>query len=137
MTRDSILSRSEGSQSKFGRSTCSQSNFSRPKPNSAGNPRWEQSQRRHANVRALILQMLSEHGKLSSREIAERTGWALHTFSGRLNELEAEGAIRGTGERRCGAEVFEAVPKLEQLWRLSWQHGTDCAGSASYCGKTL
>lgn len=72
----------------------------------------------HESTRRQIFTMLSETTSgLTSKEIAMRTGWALHTFSGRLAEMKRDGVIRGTGVNRYGAEVLEVVGrgKAEQM----------------------
>jgi hypothetical protein len=64
---------------------------------------------RYANARETIYALIAESSDgMTSKEIAQRTGWALHTFGRRLTELKDAGKIRSTGQMRYGAEVWIA-----------------------------
>ena len=75
--------------------------------------------------RAKILKLLADRGPSTIFEVADAIGVFDHQISGRFSELEAEGLIRRTGERRpkpetsCLAEVYaiqaEATPPARPL----------------------
>jgi predicted HTH transcriptional regulator len=74
---------------------------------------------RYANAREIIYALIAESSDgMTSREIAQRTGWALHTFGGRLAELKAAGKIRSTGRKRYGAEVWIAWRAFPMQWLM-------------------
>lgn len=88
---------------------------SRHKNNPASNAAFERGQSSHEAAKQRVYELIAESQGITSKEIAERLGWSLHTFSGRISQLKAAGFIRGTGERRYGAEVLVAVRKAEQM----------------------
>ena len=74
---------------------------------------------RYASARVTIYTLIAQSSDgLTSKEIAQRTGWALHTFGGRLAELKAAGKIRATGEKRYGAEVLIAYRAFPMQWLM-------------------
>ena len=80
---------------------------------------FRRAETRFANAREIIYALISQSSDgMTSKEIAQRTGWALHTFGGRLAELNAAGKIRGTGQRRYGAEVWIAYRAFPMQWLL-------------------
>lgn len=85
------------------------------KGNPASNSAFERGQSSHEAAKQRVYEMIADSKGITSKEIAERLGWALHTFSGRISQLKAAGKIVGTGERRDGAEVLVAVRKAEQM----------------------
>jgi hypothetical protein len=72
----------------------------------------------HASLREQIFEMIAHADGLTSKELGHRLGRPIHTFSGRLSQLKAEGRIVGTGEMREGAEVLVRVgaPKQRALF---------------------
>lgn len=82
--------------------------------NASSNAAYARSKGRHGAARHVLYALILTSDGLTSKELGERTGWALNTFSGRLAELKRDGLIRGTGERRNGAEVLQAVRVAEQ-----------------------
>lgn len=84
--------------------------------NAASETAFRKGNARHQAAREKICQLLQRED-MTSKEIAERTGWAMHTFSGRLTELKRDGLVTGTGVMRRGAEVLRVVKKepAEQL----------------------
>ena len=74
---------------------------------------------RYASARVTIYTLIAQSSDgLTSKEIAQRTGWALHTFGGRLAELKAAGKIRATGQKRYGAEVWIAYRAFPMQWLM-------------------
>ena len=74
---------------------------------------------RYASARETIYELIAQSSDgMTSKEIAQRTGWALHTFGGRLAELKATGKIRGTGQKRYGAEVWIAYRAFPMQWLM-------------------
>lgn len=74
---------------------------------------------RYASARVTIYTLIAQSSDgLTSKEIAQRTGWALHTFGGRLAELKAAGKIRATGQKRYGAEVLIAYRAFPMQWLM-------------------
>jgi CRP-like cAMP-binding protein len=70
---------------------------------------FRRGEARYANARETIYTLIAESSDgMTSKEIAQRTGWALHTFSRRLTELKDAGKIRSTRQKRYGAEVWIA-----------------------------
>ena len=74
---------------------------------------------RYASARETIYALIAQSSDgMTSKEIAQRTGWALHTFGGRLSELKTRGKIRGTGQKRYGAEVWIAYRAFPMQWLM-------------------
>ena len=74
---------------------------------------------RYASARETIYALIAQSSDgMTSKEIAQRTGWALHTFGGRLSELKTLGKIRGTGQKRYGAEVWIAYRVFPMQWLM-------------------
>jgi DNA-binding MarR family transcriptional regulator len=70
----------------------------------------------HKSQRVRIYEMIAESSGLTSKDIAKKTGWAMHTFSGRITKLKEDGFIRGTGKLEYGCEVLVAVERQSNLW---------------------
>ncbi len=84
--------------------------YFRLRGNNANHAAYRNSPGAHESTRQQIYAMISASSAgMTAREIAEKTGWALHTFSGRLAEMKRDELIRGTGLFRCGAEVLEVI----------------------------
>jgi DNA-binding IclR family transcriptional regulator len=92
--------------------------ISRGRNNPASQAAFERSAPMHKSQRQRILEMIEGSDGLTSKEIAQRTGWPLHAFSGRITSLKASELIRGTGEYRYGAEVLVSThePKQANFW---------------------
>jgi len=81
--------------------------------------RTSSEEARYASARTTIYALIAQSSDgMTSKEIAQRTGWALHTFGGRLAELKAAGKIRATGQKRYGAEVLIAYRAFPMQWLM-------------------
>lgn len=87
----------------------------RHKNNPASVQAWERGHSSHEAAKQRVYELIADSQGITSKEIAQKLGWALHTFSGRISQLKASGFIRGTGERRMGAEILVAVRVPKQL----------------------
>jgi len=71
----------------------------------AANPR----QSSKALVQGQILELLQVNKRLTGKEIALMLGKPFNAISGRFSELKALSKIRGTGIRKDGSELLEAM----------------------------
>jgi DNA-binding Lrp family transcriptional regulator len=85
--------------------------------NAASLDAYASGKARHANGRDAILKLIEAAGSkgITAKKIAEDTGWAFNTFSGRVTELKGRGLVRGTGVLSDKAEILVAVRVPEQL----------------------
>lgn len=84
--------------------------------NAASTEAFHRGNPRHTSAREIIYKLIDESSDgMTSKEIAQRTGWAMHTFSGRITELLSSGRIRDTETMRYGARVLVAVHAPQQL----------------------
>lgn len=82
----------------------------RHRGNAASVAAFTQAQLKFGTQREEIYALLrSRRMGLTSKEIAPHFGWPLNAMSGRLTELKRDGKIRGTKQRRNGAEVLVAA----------------------------
>lgn len=76
-----------------------------------GNERSEAANRKvnatKTSVAQTIYSLIAASAGLTSKEIGVKLGKEIHTFSGRISKLKADGKIYETGEERDGCAVLK------------------------------